>query len=164
MTATDGPRVGVVGSDRDWAAFRRLVLDYAASLGFDLCFQGFDDELEHLDAYYGGPDGVALLAFVGDEPVGCAGVRRFDEHDAELKRMWVHPNGRGRGIGRLLAERAVAHAHDRGYRRLLLDTLEEMTAARRIYGELGFREIDPYRANPIATARYLALDLARPCG
>jgi len=152
--------VRAVETDDDWTAFRVLVLEYAESLGFDLCFQNFDDEIDHLPAHYGAPDGVALLAFHVDAPVGCAGVRRFDATDyAELKRMWVRPDARGAGLGRALARRAIEHARTSGYQRLLLDTLEEMAAARHVYGTLGFREIDPYRANPIDTARYLALEL-----
>jgi carbonic anhydrase len=155
----NGTRVAPVDDAAGWEAFRALVLEYSASLGFDLDFQDFEGEVAHLDAHYAAPDGVALLAHVDGEPVGCVAVRRFDAADAELKRMWVQPRARGRGLGRALAAAAVDHARTRGYRRLLLDTIAEMTVAHHIYTRLGFREIDAYRPNPLASVRYLALEL-----
>jgi putative acetyltransferase len=151
--------VVTVETSEDWVAFRGLVLEYAASLGFDLDFQDFDDEVEHFDAHYTPPDGIALLAVHDGVPVGSAAVRRFDAESAELKRMWVQPAARGHGLGRALAVRAIDHARSRGYRRVLLDTVDELKVARHIYERLGFREIDPYRPNPLQTARYFGLDL-----
>jgi carbonic anhydrase len=152
-------RVAPVVDAAGWDAFRSLVVEYSSSLGFDLDFQDFEGEVAHLDAHYAPPDGVALLARLDDVPVGCVAVRRFDAADGELKRMWVRPDARGHGLGRALAAAAVDHARARGYQRLLLDTIEEMSVARRIYAQLGFQEIDAYRANPLASARYLALEL-----
>jgi len=148
--------IRVVSTAHDWASFRALVEEYAASLGIDLSFQGFDEEVADLPAHYGPPHGVALLA--GD--VGCAGVRPLpDDGACELKRMYVRAAARGRGFGRALAERAVAEARTLGYRTMRLDTLANMAAAIHVYHSLGFREIDAYRANPLDDPRFFELTL-----
>ncbi len=141
----------------------RLIRAYLASLPFEVDFQDLDGELGDLPSSYGPPDGAARLVR-GDDgvAVGVVGVRRFDEHDAELKRMYLEPAARGTGAGRALAEAAIAAARSLGYRRLLLDTVSRLATAIAIYEALGFVEIDAYRHNPMADARYFALDLTRP--
>jgi len=147
-------------SSREWADVDRLVRAYLAELPFEIDFQDLDRELANLSADYGPPDGGALLAVDdGGTAVGVVGVRRFDDHDAELKRMYVAPEGRGLGMGRALGAAAVAVARDLGYQRLLLDTVDTMTAAISTYAGLGFVEIPTYRHNPLPGARYFALDL-----
>lgn len=148
----------------DWRAVDRLMREYVASLPFPLDFQDVDRELAELRDEYGPPGGVALLARVAGHArdVGTVGLRRFGDAgagDAELKRMYVRPEARGTGAGRALAEAAVAHARALGYRRLLLDTVRSMTVATALYESLGFREIPPYRHNPLPDAAYYALDL-----
>jgi GNAT superfamily N-acetyltransferase len=148
------------GAD-DWVEGTRLVRAYLAGLPFDVDFQAdVDDELANLSTAYGGPDGVLLL---GRDPegraVGVVGVKRFDVHDAELKRMYLEPDARGTGLGRALAEAAIGAAASRGYRRLLLDTVSRLAPAVGLYQSLGFVEIDAYRHNPLEDARYFALDL-----
>jgi carbonic anhydrase len=152
--------IRVVTTAEEWSTFRALAIEYAEYLGENLCFQGFDDEITHADHYYGAPDGIALLAHLDGEPVGCAGVHRFAGGDAELKRMYVQERARGHGLGFALANRAIAFARERGYERVLLDTLSRLHAALHVYAALGFREIDAYRPNPLAGVRYLALDLS----
>lgn len=147
-------------SPREWAEVDRLVRAYLAELPFEIDFQDLDRELADLPSEYGPPDGAALLAVDdGGTAVGVVGVRRFDDHDAELKRMYVAPEGRGLGIGRALGAAAVAEARDLDYDRLLLDTVDTMSAAIGTYVGLGFQEIPPYRHNPLPDARYFALDL-----
>ncbi len=147
-------------SPADWADAERLIRAYLAELPFEIDFQDLDRELAELPAEYGPPDGAALLARAeGGAAVGFVGVRRFDGHDAELKRMYVDPAGRGTGAGRALAAAAVAAARDAGYQRLLLDTVAWMSSANAIYEALGFVEIEAYRFNPLAEARYFALTL-----
>ena len=145
----------------DWADGTRLVRAYLAGLPFEVDFQAdVDDELADLPTAYGGPDGVLLL---GRDPqgraVGVVGVKRFDAHDAELKRMYLEPAARGTGLGRALAEAAIGEAVALGYRRLLLDTVSRLAAAVALYQSLGFVEIEAYRHNPLEDARYFALDL-----
>lgn len=154
-----GPALIVAETDADFAAARTLFEEYAASLGFDLGFQDFAAELENLRSMYAPPCGCLLLARARDELVGCVGVRAFDPLTCEMKRLYVRDAGRGSGVGRRLALEAIEAARRLGYRRMLLDTLSRMVAARRLYATLGFRETAPYYANPLADVQYLALDL-----
>ncbi len=143
---------------------REIFLDYARSLDVDLCFQGFDAELATLPGVYGDDaGGHLLLAYLGDELAGCGALRRLDDADyanaCEMKRLYVRPAYRGLGIGRVLAERLLDEARGAGYSAMLLDTLDDMEAARELYASLGFSEIPPYYFNPIAGAHYLKADL-----
>ncbi len=153
-------RVVQAKTPEDWADGERLIRAYLASLPFEVDFQDVEGEMAGLRSMYGLPDGALLL--VQDdagEVVGVVGIRRFDDEDAELKRMYLVPEARGSGLGRAMAEVAVAAARSLGYRRLLLDTVASLTAAIAIYEELGFVEIPAYRHNPLEDARYFALDL-----
>jgi putative acetyltransferase len=154
-----GVRVVRVDAASLWAEACRLVEEYAASLTFDLAFQDFDREIRSLETEYGAPAGCFLLAASADDWVGCGGVRRFSEQDCEMKRLYVAPQGRGRGIGRALAERLIAAASDLGYRRMLLDTTPSMSRAQELYASLGFIRTTPYRYNPIDGATFWQLHL-----
>ncbi len=142
-----------------WAAVDRLIREYLAELPFEIDFQDLDRELAELPMEYGPPSGAALLAVEGDEAVGFVGVRRFDDGIGEVKRMYVAPIGRGKGIGRALATAAVDAAAVLGYRELLLDTVASMTAAIATYTSLGFEPTEPYRHNPLPEARFFRLVL-----
>lgn len=143
----------------DVNAARRLFAEYAASLDIDLGFQGFVAELEELPGDYAPPAGALLLAIDGEEAVGCVALRPLEPpHVAEMKRLYVVPAARDRGLGVRLAEAALAEARAAGYARVRLDTLSSMQVAQRLYEALGFRDIDAYRHNP-HEARYLELDL-----
>ena len=146
-------------TDADLAAVGDLIDAYAASLGHDLCFQGFCAERADLRAAYAAPGALLLARGADGAPVGCVAVRDRGAGTAEMKRLYVAPAARGTGLGRCLADAAVEHATAAGFRRLVLDTLSTMTTAIALYRSLGFRETAPYYDNPLAGAVYLALEL-----
>jgi ribosomal protein S18 acetylase RimI-like enzyme len=139
----------------DMTVARELFLEYAAGLGVDLSFQNFDAEIAGLPGDY---DPI-LVAAEDDRVGGCVAMRRIDEETCEMKRLYVRPELRGRGAGRMLALRLIAIARDRGFSRMRLDTLPSMHEAMALYELLGFREIEPYRHNPVPGARFLELAL-----
>ena len=142
------------------AAVRELFLEYGQSLGFSLCFQSFDRELAALPCDYAPPAGRLLLATVEDLPAGCVALHKLVPEICEMKRLYVRPQFRGEGLGRVLAERIIADARQIGYQQLRLDTVEpRMKAAVAMYRTLGFREIVPYRENPIEGALYMELQM-----
>jgi ribosomal protein S18 acetylase RimI-like enzyme len=138
---------------------RALFAEYAAELPVDLAFQGFAEELATLPGAYAGPGGVLLLAWADDLAAGCVGLRPFAPGACELKRLYVRPAFRGLGLARRLTTAALAEARGRRYARILLDTLPGMVEAQRLYRTLGFREIGPYRTNPVPGAKYMELAL-----
>ena len=144
----------------EFAAARRLFEEYAAQLRIDLCFQGFAEELANLAAIYSPPRGWLLLAQYDGASKGCGALREFAADTCEMKRLYVRPEARGGRLGRCLAEALVMRARELGYARMLLDTLEEMTAARTLYRSLGFREIPPYYRNPSEGVVYMELLLS----
>jgi GNAT superfamily N-acetyltransferase len=149
-----------VRAGRQLAQVGALFREYAASLEVDLEFQGFGEELAGLPGAYSPPAGRLLLATVDGTTAGCVALRSLEPGTAELKRLYVRPEFRGSGLGRRLAERAIAEARAAGYLRIRLDTLPTMAGARRLYGDLGFVEIPPYRHNPVPGSAFLELELA----
>ncbi|MBX3666417.1 MAG: GNAT family N-acetyltransferase [Burkholderiales bacterium] len=139
--------IAVTTSGAELAAVRDLFLEYAGSLNFSLCFQDFETELDGLPGAYAPPAGILLLAGSGGDVAGCVGVRPLDGGRCEMKRLYVREQHRGTGLGRRLAERAVAFARGAGYRSMVLDTLPQMAAAVRLYRELGFARCAPYYDN-----------------
>lgn len=165
-TATQAvPRVQLLTpeSPEQLEATRAIFREYAQGLGVDLCFQNFAAELATLPGEYGAPRGALLLATVNGELAGCGACRALPDVDyanaCEMKRLYVRPAHRGLGLGRLLAQALMDHAVSAGYSVMLLDTLDDMEAARSLYEALGFEEIPPYYFNPIAGAHYLKAQL-----
>mgnify|MGYP001422084236 CR=1 FL=1 len=145
-------------------ATREILREYAGSLNIDLCFQNFEAELAEFPGEYAPPSGQFLLAFVDGALAACGGVRALPDADyanaCEMKRLFVRPAFRRFGLGRVLAEALLDEARRAGYSVLLLDTLDDMEAARELYASLGFEEIPPYYYNPIPGAHYLKAQLA----
>jgi len=145
----------VIAPADDAAVVRELLGEYATSLGVDLAFQDFEHEMATLDTYYE----LMLVAREDGEIAGCVALRRIDGEVCEMKRLYVRPAFRGRDLGRALAGAVIDAARRRGYARMRLDTLPTMTRAMALYQSLGFRDIAPYRFNPIAGSRFLELEL-----
>ncbi len=159
------PEIRIVAADgpEQLAQVRALFVEYAQSLAVDLCFQNFDAELANLPGEYAAPGGALLLALVDGLPAGCGALRPLRDVDyanaCEMKRLFVRPAFRRFGLGRQLARQLLDAATQAGYSTLLLDTLDDMEAARGLYTTLGFVEVPPYYYNPIPGAHYLMADL-----
>ncbi len=137
---------------------RALFLEYGRSLGFSLCFQSFDEEMKNLPGAYGPPDGILVLARCADHAAGCIAMRKLGPGICEMKRLYVRPADRGRGLGWMLVERLIAEARMIGYERMRLDTIESaMKDAVELYRRMGFQEIAPYSTVPIESALWMEL-------
>jgi DNA-binding MarR family transcriptional regulator/ribosomal protein S18 acetylase RimI-like enzyme len=173
--ASRSPLVESVTGGTKIATVRVLMREYAAFLGVDLGFQGFEEELVSLPGAYAPPAGALFLAYVGGaagtaaadgaaseggmaesgaEPAGCVALRPLDGDICEMKRLFLRPEYRGYGLGRALAERVIEAARLAGYRRMRLDTLDRLESAVELYRSLGFRTIAPYRENPLPGAMF----------
>jgi len=161
----DAPEIRLVTPDTPelLAATREIFREYAQSLDVDLCFQNFEQELAGLPGDYAAPAGCLLLAFVDSALAGCGALRALSDADyanaCEMKRLFVRPAFRRFGLGRVLAQALLDEAQRAGYSEVLLDTLDDMEAARGLYASLGFEEIPPYYYNPIPGAHYLKATL-----
>jgi len=148
----------------DMDAVRDIFRDYADSLGIDLGFQHFEEELAALPGDYAPPRGQILLAMVEGSVAGCCALRPLDTADypnaSEMKRLYVRKAFRGFGLGRQLAEAMLDVARQAGYACVLLDTLDGMESARALYADLGFEEIPPYYHNPLEGSHYLKVDIS----
>jgi GNAT superfamily N-acetyltransferase len=153
-------KIAPAESPEQIAQARELFLEYAQSLGFSLCFQSFDKELARLPGGYAPPDGRLLLAEVEGQLAGCVALHKLEGRICEMKRLYLRLQFRGKGAGRALAEAVIAEARSIGYDRMRLDTIEPMMKdAVAMYRRFGFKEIAPYRQNPIAGALYMELEL-----
>jgi putative acetyltransferase len=139
---------------------RELFQEYAQSLGVNLCFQNFEQELAGLPGDYAPPDGRLLLAEYHGHLAGCVALHKWEDGVCEMKRLYLRPSFRGKGLGRVITQKIIAEARSIGYQCMRLDTIEPvMKDAVEMYRKLGFREIAPYRPNPIVGAMYMELQL-----
>ncbi len=165
---TGAPSIELLEADGAAAldAARDIFREYADGLGVDLAFQDFEAELAGLPGDYAPPGGALLLALVDGQLAGCGALRPLPDVDypnaCEMKRLYVRRAFRRFGLGRVLAQALIDRATQAGYSTLLLDTLDDMEAARGLYVTLGFEEIPPYYFNPVAGAHYLKADLDTP--
>ena len=155
-----GLTIAAAQSPGQVAQTRELFLEYAQSLGFSLCFQNFDAELAGLPGDYAPPEGRLLLAQWEGQLAGCGALHLLEPEICEMKRLYLRPQFRGKGLGRVMAERLIADARQIGYQRMRLDTVGPvMKDAVAMYRRLGFKEIAPYRKNPMAGTLYMELEL-----
>jgi ribosomal protein S18 acetylase RimI-like enzyme len=151
-------------TDTQLQLVRELFLDYRDTLGLDLGFQNFDDELAELPGQYAPPTGRLLLAMEGTQAAGCVALREIGPDICEMKRLYVRPAFRKQGVARRLARTIISAARKIGYARMRLDTLGSLHAAISLYKSLGFQQIEPYYSNPIAGVVFMELYLdARDC-
>jgi len=146
-------------SERLLNQVREIFREYQISLGIDLCFQDFEQELSSLPGKYAPPQGRLYLAFIDAEPAGCIALRPFRRDQCEMKRLYIRPKFRGQNLARVLANKIIAEARQIGYSQMLLDTLPTMTAAQGLYRSLGFCQNSSYCFNPIEGTQYMKLDL-----
>ena len=146
-------------TDKQIDAARELFKEYATWLEIDLCFQNFDKELAGLPGDYAPPDGRLLLAIEDERIAGCVALRKIGDGICEMKRLFLRPEFRGKGLGRKLVEAILAEAKQIGYERMRLDTLPpKMNDAIALYRSLDFKEIEPYYRNPVPGAKFMELE------
>ena len=139
----------------DYEIAKNLFREYAAHIRTDLCFQGFEKELQEISLQYGPPKGAIILCKKENEIIGCAGIRKINLETAELKRMYIKPIFHGKGWGKELLERSLYLAKELGYSKIRLDTLPFMKAAQTLYRQQGFYEVTPYYSNPVNGVLYM---------
>ena len=155
-------RIFQANTQEDIGQARTLFEEYASGLGISLCFQNFDQELKNLPGDYAPPDGRLLLAAENDQLAGCIALRKLEPGVCEMKRLFIRPAYRAKGLGRFLVESVIDEARQLGYTRMRLDTLPgRMDPAIGLYQSIGFLEIDPYYENPVADAKFMQLELAQ---
>ena len=138
---------------------REIFREYQMTLGIDLCFQNFEEELAGLPGKYSPPGGRLYLAYVDGQLSGCIALRPFEENQCEMKRLYIRPQFRGQKLGKQLAEKVIEDARQIGYRQMFLDTLPSMISAQGLYRALGFCDIEPYCYNPVEGVLYMGLNL-----
>lgn len=149
-------------SSDDLATIRDLFREYESWLGLDLCFQGFEEELQTLPGKYAGPEGRLYIAAVDGEPVGCIALRKLADGICEMKRLYLRDTARGHGLGKALIEKLIEDARAIGYAKMRLDTYPpKMGKAVGLYESHGFQAIDPYYDNPHGDTLFMELDLSK---
>ncbi len=149
------PSTREVTSPEDYLLIRELFEEYQAEIGIDLCFQGFDQELDSLPQVYAPPKGILLLGSINRLPVGCVGLKPLEKGVVELKRLYVRPSHRGHNVGPSLVRRALREAQKARHHVVKLDTLASMKQALRLYEAMGFQQVAPYYDNPHADAIFM---------
>ncbi len=144
----------------DIETVRTLFREYESWLGMDLCFQGFEQELADLPGKYSEPDGRLFLASENGTALGCVALRKLGRGACEMKRLYLRPEARGRGLGNILIEKIIEAARSIGYQKLRLDTHPpKMGKAVSLYESHGFRPIPPYYDNPHSDVLFMELSL-----
>lgn len=153
------PEIRQALSEEEFSEAKRLLQEYADWLNYDFCYRNIGKEIDEFPGEYGPPGGKFFLAYVGDKVAASVAVRRWEGNVCEMKRLFVRPEFRGKGIGKKLAKLIIDEAGKMGYRSMRLDTLPNMTEAIELYKSLGFQEVDKYRESPTDDAFYFELKL-----
>ena len=139
--------------------YTQMLIDGDSRFKEYLDIQNYDDELDHLEKKYGPPGGRIYLAYADSQAAGCIGMRKLDEENCEMKRLYVKPEFRRNGLGKILVDRIISDAKKEGYRHIFLDTLPFLESALKMYKAYGFYEIPCYNDSPMDTSIFLKLDL-----
>ena len=141
-------------------AIRELLLEYWQNRKLELFVFNFEQELAGLPGAYAPPDGRLFLAQWENKPAGCVALRKLESGICEMKRLYLSPKFRGKGVGKILAEFIINEARKIGYQKMRLDTIQaNMQEAIVLYRQLGFNEIAPYRVNPLPIVIFMELVL-----
>jgi len=157
-----GIRINYAKSTKDFDKTKILFMEYAESLDFSLSFQNFEDEIECVPGKYQKPDGCIILAWEKLDCIGCVCMRPLNDTSCEIKRLYVKPTFRGRGLGQLMTRKIIRYSKERNYTKILLDTITSMKTAIKIYKSLGFVETEPYYNNPLPDVVFFELNLIGP--
>ena len=160
-TSEEEPMIQIINATKgeNLKEIRRLFDEYSSTLGFELDFQDFKEELANLPGHYATPEGRLLIATRQWRVAGCVALKNLTDDICEMKRLYVKAQFRGLGVGRALAKRIIKEARGIGYKRMRLNTVPSMEKARMLYESLGFREIPSYQYNPIEDAVFMELTL-----
>ena len=124
-----------------------------------LCFQGYGEEVEHVNEVYGPPGGRLYIARAGGRAAGCIALKRINRMECEMKRLFVRPEFRGRGIGKALVDLIIKDAGEIGYETMLLDTMPVLEEAINLYENAGFYRVPAYNDNPADGTIFLRYDI-----
>jgi GNAT superfamily N-acetyltransferase len=140
---------------------RELFLQYEKEINVNLCFQNFNAEVAGLPGEYSRPSGRLMLIYDDETIQGCVALRKIGQEICEMKRLYLKPISRGKGLGRIIVKFLIDEARSIGYHKMRLDTLPQMKEAIALYRSLGFKEINPYRNNPVAGALFFELEIRK---
>jgi GNAT superfamily N-acetyltransferase len=149
MGARDSTLIVRPAESAELEEVRNLFREYQTELDVDLCFQSFEEELATLPGKYAPPKGELLLGLVNDHIQGCVAFRFLEPGVCEMKRLFVRPDARSSGLGGLLVEEILKAAIAAGYEKMVLDTLDRLQNARKLYERNGFITVPAYYENPL---------------
>ncbi len=149
----------VISQSTELNIVQNLFAEYAAELNENLCFQSFDTELADPLKKYGPPAGSILLAYYNGQPAGCVALQPLPDKSCEMKRLFTRPNFRGIGVGEFLVAAIVANAKELGYATMVLDTLQRLQPAIKLYEKFGFTNTSAYYKNPLPNVVYMQKQL-----
>ncbi len=142
-----------------FSEYTNLLIEGDSTFHEYLALQNYDEEVKHLEQKYGLPHGRLYLAYCDDALAGCIGLRKIDEENCEMKRLYVRPQFRGQHLGNILVQKIIEDAKEIGYSHMLLDTLPFLESAIHLYKAFGFYEIESYNNSPMETSIYMKADL-----
>lgn len=140
--------------------YTQMLADNDETIRKYLVLQNYDDELIHLEAKYGRPEGRLYLAWCDGQPAGCIAMRNMGDGKCEMKRFYVKPEFRNRKIGSTLMKKLLDAACREGYGEMYLDTLPFLKEAVGMYRKAGFQEIEIYNDSPMENSIFMKLDLS----